>query len=394
MTENINDIKKYIDDTTHHIVFDYELGRVVCASANIKETYLASQKEPLFNSFFPELKFEEVKEKLIQSERNNIKVKVHIGTCEMPFEIRRVTSQNKEYILGKLLVESVFFGTFADKFDLVRRQDFFLTAYIDENFKIVGCSKKYKATFEKVSDKIIGASIYHNIVNYRPYIDIIRLKEIFDDHLFWYGVAIVKERDNIFAPYILTAYNREAPIIKAKYEVHFFPVRYFGNETIFQYDFYSKESVSVYTRIIFEGIVHKYLAANDNDKYLLFMDVNNFKCINDTYGHDCGDKVLREITEILSIVFKDYVVSRYGGDEFAVYIDKTTSKEKIIELIEEAEAQINQRVGDKFVNTPTHISVGISKYKENGTTLNELIHEADIAMYKAKREGSLYRFSY
>ena len=124
------------------------------------------------------------------------------------------------------------------------------------------------------------------------------------------------------------------------------------------------------------------------------MDINNFKSFNDSYGHDYGDKVLKTLSEILSDVFGDYIISRYGGDEFAVYIEKDISKEKIIELINEVESRIHLEIGDKFKEGKTHLSFGISKYKDNGITVNELVNAADMGMYRAKRKNSLYVFCY
>ncbi len=394
MFKKNKDLEKYIADSVHHVVFDCQTGRVVYASKNIQKKYLTNIEEPTFDTFFPNLNFEDIKRQISEAPEKKIKLNVNYQGYNMPFEFSKIEIGDRDKIMVSLLVEQVFFGTFGEKFSLVRRQDLFITAYIDDNYNIVGCSHMYKKYFKDASPKLIGANIYHNIINYRPYEDVIRLRQIIEEHYFWYGVAVLKERDNIFAPYIVVVYNRVAPILDSKFEVHFFPLRFFGDKTIFQYDFHSGRGSSVYSRSIFEGIVHKYLAADDTEKYLLFMDINNFKSINDFHGHDCGDYVLRKIAEILSHVFKDYIVSRHGGDEFAVYIDRPTPKEKIIELIETMESMIEEQIGDKFNATKNHLSVGISKYKENGTTLNDLIHEADVAMYKAKRENLLYKFCY
>ena len=60
----------------------------------------------------------------------------------------------------------------------------------------------------------------------------------------------------------------------------------------------------------------------DNPCYLIFIDINDFKSINDRYGHLQGDFVIKEIGNYLAYVFRNHLVSSYGGDEFAIFIEK------------------------------------------------------------------------
>lgn len=122
---------------------------------------------------------------------------------------------------------------------------------------------------------------------------------------------------------------------------------------------------------------------------LVMLDVDHFKVYNDLNGHVSGDLVLVELVRILHAVSrKDDIVARYGGEEFAVIFPNT----ELATAVHVAEA-IAQAVNDyRFPNEgklPGHIltiSGGVATYR-NQTEVTELIHEADTALYQAKREG-------
>lgn len=108
-------------------------------------------------------------------------------------------------------------------------------------------------------------------------------------------------------------------------------------------------------------------------------DVDNFKTINDTYGHNVGDEVLKGVSNILSsnIRINDYLC-RFGGDEFLLIFSEGTEEiisKRMNKIKEELEAN----------NLPT-ISVGLSSYEE-GKSLDDVIKEADTALYNSKNLG-------
>lgn len=118
---------------------------------------------------------------------------------------------------------------------------------------------------------------------------------------------------------------------------------------------------------------------------LMFIDVDKFKCINDTYGHEVGDKVLIKVAEILKeAIRKEGIVARYGGDEFLMLlpnIKKYNDYKNIISRI----ASNNKRIkfNEKEINIS--LSIGVSFYPNNGCSIDKLIIEADKAMYIAKK---------
>lgn len=122
-------------------------------------------------------------------------------------------------------------------------------------------------------------------------------------------------------------------------------------------------------------------------KYVLFLDLDNFKDINDEYGHETGDIVLEIIGQRLIDNVRDLdVVCRYGGDEFIILINSDENTDI---------HEISQRIID-VISAPIHtynqiftigVSIGISKYNNPETTLDDLLRESDLAMYQAKRKG-------
>jgi diguanylate cyclase (GGDEF)-like protein len=118
---------------------------------------------------------------------------------------------------------------------------------------------------------------------------------------------------------------------------------------------------------------------------IVMADLDGFKNINDTYGHDMGDRVLKAIGQFLQQNIRDVdVVARYGGDEFVIMIPEAAQDAAYI-LSERLRKQFSEL---KFENLPQiTISLGIATYPSDGPELEDLIKKADSAMYAAKRAG-------
>ncbi len=121
---------------------------------------------------------------------------------------------------------------------------------------------------------------------------------------------------------------------------------------------------------------------------LLFVDLDNFKQINDTHGHAFGDEVLTWAAHCLASTVREVdTVSRHGGDEFLILLDEVGQASDAItvadKLIEEL-ARPHQ-VNDVVLRLTA--SVGISLYPDDGDNADTLIRRADAAMYRAKRKG-------
>ncbi|HDN97876.1 MAG TPA: GGDEF domain-containing protein [bacterium] len=116
---------------------------------------------------------------------------------------------------------------------------------------------------------------------------------------------------------------------------------------------------------------------------LLFIDLDNFKAFNDTYGHTVGDEVLKEFAGLLkSAVRKIDFAGRYGGDEFIVILVETDISKAL-----STGNRVRKLVQDKMKEYGITISIGVSTYPLHGAKKSQLIQAADNACYRAKKLG-------
>lgn len=134
-------------------------------------------------------------------------------------------------------------------------------------------------------------------------------------------------------------------------------------------------------------------AISRSDRYqhpgaLLFFDLDRFKYINDTSGHQAGDALLRMVAGmLLRTIRADDISGRLGGDEFAVILPEINT-EGAIEVAKKIHAQLNET--QLTINSRTHkvsASIGIALFPEHGENVHDLLAAADLAMYQAKDTG-------
>ena len=121
---------------------------------------------------------------------------------------------------------------------------------------------------------------------------------------------------------------------------------------------------------------------------LAFLDLDNFKHINDNFGHDAGDAVLREISERLRVNMReDDLVARIGGDEFVLLIHDQPSVNHVTDLLERVRRSVSTPVlvGGREIVPGT--SIGVSLFPNDGNTADRVMRAADAAMYHAKALG-------
>jgi diguanylate cyclase (GGDEF)-like protein/PAS domain S-box-containing protein len=127
---------------------------------------------------------------------------------------------------------------------------------------------------------------------------------------------------------------------------------------------------------------------------LLYLDLDGFKRVNDSLGHDAGDQVLLWVSQQLKDCMRPYdVLARMGGDEFTVVIDGLDFPEQAAKVAEKLIERISARRQVDGLDVTLGASIGIATYPDCGSNLDGLLRAADIAMYEAKRAGrQQYRF--
>jgi len=121
---------------------------------------------------------------------------------------------------------------------------------------------------------------------------------------------------------------------------------------------------------------------------LLFIDLDNFKYVNDNFGHDAGDAVLVEVSQrILAVIRSDDHLCRLGGDEFALLLPKQVTLSQTSQLCERLLAQIRAPLVVKNAQMPVTLSIGVALCPQHSDDVATLLQLADEAMYRAKRAG-------
>ncbi|WP_196492451.1 EAL domain-containing protein [Psychrosphaera haliotis] len=156
--------------------------------------------------------------------------------------------------------------------------------------------------------------------------------------------------------------------------------------------------------------MERFLSLAKRGKYkagVMFIDLDRFKRINDTLGHNFGDKVLMQVAERLrqSVRNSDFVgrnyevksfkneIARLGGDEFTVFLSHLDNADETANVTQRIIDSISEPITVDGYEVSVTPSIGIAMYPENGTSVQELMKHADVAMYQAK-EGGRRTFKY
>lgn len=138
--------------------------------------------------------------------------------------------------------------------------------------------------------------------------------------------------------------------------------------------------------------LEKFLLKEENATgYFLLMDLDNFKAVNDTYGHVVGDAVLIRIAKVFKEIVKDVDrICRLGGDEFAIFLSSEFTEEDIKNLCRRLIATCEFEISDilaEYSDFKVSVSIGISIRPSDGDSFQELYNNADKALYLVKQNG-------
>ena len=116
---------------------------------------------------------------------------------------------------------------------------------------------------------------------------------------------------------------------------------------------------------------------------LILLDIDNFKVVNDRFGHLEGDAVLRYVTKLLETTFRrEDLVGRLGGDEFIVFLKGPVSRDILDQRMEKLYTAL-----DAYPNIPISCSAGVTFIEQKNFSYTDSIQQADVALYKSKKEG-------
>jgi diguanylate cyclase (GGDEF)-like protein len=145
------------------------------------------------------------------------------------------------------------------------------------------------------------------------------------------------------------------------------------------------------SRILFTDRLERSLLLTERNQTscaLMYLDLDDFKMINDTAGHEAGDQVLREVSQrMVGAVRATDTICRWGGDEFLILISHPSSLAELIEVARRLIAHISEPIPIKEESRRVSASIGIARFPTEGQTPAALHAAADAALYRAKREG-------
>jgi two-component system cell cycle response regulator len=181
--------------------------------------------------------------------------------------------------------------------------------------------------------------------------------------------------------YIESYLNESASIVEAKYTLN-----------LMKENALTDQMTGLYNRRYLEEILDKIAAATIREKSLLgvlMVDVDYFKKVNDTYGHDAGDAVLKELAKtMVNIVRESDFVVRFGGEEFIIILQNVKDEEGILKVAEKIrETFANTKIIINGKTLTKTISIGVSVFPKHTNKIWEAIKYSDLALYEAKNTG-------
>ncbi len=190
------------------------------------------------------------------------------------------------------------------------------------------------------------------------------------------SISSIKDEDNIIKYFIATMHDitaRKNAEKRITHMAHYDPLTNLPNRVLFQ-----------------ERFLHSIEIANKSNLKvaLVFMDIDGFKKVNDTKGHQVGDKLLVKIANIInSCIRKSDTLSRLGGDEFTIIFENLNRINSILPICEKILKELKKEIIIDEQNIFISASMGISIYPNDGKDIHTLIQHADTAMYRAKDSG-------
>ena len=257
--------------------------------------------------------------------------------------------------------------------------------------QVVFSNRRYAELIGSVPDKVLGINPGRYYVNPQEYSDVVerlgkgeritnKLIELLipGDH---------SETKWVLASYMQLEYRHEHAILGWFYDIS---DRKTMEEQVRHLAHYDQLTGLPNRSLLTDRLQQALTSAKRDNAHLalMFIDLDKFKPINDTLGHDVGDQLLREVAQRIQDCLRESdTVARIGGDEFIVLLPKIESRQDASGVAEKIRYALNQpfELADRSLSISS--STGIALYPEHGNEENELIKNADTAMYHAKASG-------
>ena len=289
---------------------------------------------------------------------------------------------------------------------IVSSSDDFL-ALIDRNYTYLAISEAYQKFFNKTQDEILGHTMQelygaqYFMENLKHLSDRVLSGETFE-YEFWTLAAFGKrflhakyfpyyenEDDALPIAYVVSA--RDNTEKKANEE------RLLASEKELEFLAHNDALTGLPNRLLLTDRISHAIENSKRQGGLIavcFIDLDNFKKVNDSFGHSYGDEILKQLAlRVQGKIRHCDTLSRIGGDEFILLVENIREKHEIEIILAKIQAIFEAPFVNKQQKFFLSSSIGVSVYPENGTDGEMLIKNADIAMYKAKEAGkNTYKF--
>lgn len=257
--------------------------------------------------------------------------------------------------------------------------------------EVVFANKSYASLIEKKHQEALGGTLrryYANKVEYDDTVKLIERGQQVNNQLVELYFADSQQTTKwVLASYLQIEYHSKQMILAWFYDITDRKVMEEHAQHLAHHD----ALTGLPNRILFRERLHLAMTMAERDKYalaLMFIDLDEFKPINDTYGHDVGDAVLIQCAErIRACLRKPDSVARLGGDEFVVLLHKVSDEQAALQVGEKVLDSLHSPMTFEGVTVSVGASIGIALYPMHSTEEDGLLNCADFAMYEAKRNG-------
>jgi len=269
----------------------------------------------------------------------------------------------------------------------------------DVNSHILNVNQSFVRVTQYSREEVLGKkpSILHSDVHDQVFYE--RMWEVLKREQRWYGEIWNRRKNNEIYPEWLSIHAVHTDNADISHYIGIFSdvsTESEGDERLYHLAHYDS-LCNLPNRMLFYDRLRQSLSRAKRSKQkfvVMFIDLDDFKTVNDKHGHSAGDEVLQQLSQRLVDTLRESdTIARIGGDEFTIIvgdIENMDSAARVAGKILQA-IQRNYTVNDQILKISA--SIGISQYPENSKYVGMLVKQADIAMYKAKKEGKhTYKF--